>query len=322
MSTVVITGGTSGIGHATARLFAARGWDVVIAARSADAVAEVAGEIGGLGVVADVARWEDVDRLASAALARFGRIDVWVNNAAVAEWAYIEDMTPDEMHRVIDVDVLGTMYGVRAVLPVMRRQGGGVIINVASALADRAIPLLSTYSAAKAAVKSFSDSLRMELKETRSNIDVVTVLPSAINTPFYRWGLSRLGVRPHPVSLVYPPEAVAKAIVRAAERPRREVFVGFVGKAISVAERISPRAVDWYMLQRDHMFRQQYTSRPDAGESNLFHSPGETAIDGPFGKEVRRTWIYRAVLLGLLGGFFAWRSARGGTAGEAGPRSR
>lgn len=296
-SVVVITGASSGIGHATVLAFARRGASVVLVSRSAEALEQVAREIGAnaLAVPADVSKWEDIQRVVSEAVARFGHIDIWINNAAVAEWSLIENLTPEGMRRVLEVNVLGPMYGVRAALPHLR-QSSGIIINIASALADRAIPLLSTYSASKAALKSFSDSLRMELRATGSDVDVVTILPSSINTPFYRWGPSRLGVRPHPVSVIYPPRMVAKAIVRAAERPQREVFVGLMGKLLSLGERFSPAAMDWYMLRRHYMLQEQYTSVRDGGESNLFDSPGETDIDGSFSDQTRKTSVYTNVL--------------------------
>lgn len=295
-SVVVIAGASSGIGHATALEFGRRGSAVVLVGRSAKALAHVEEEIRAAGgtamaLTADVAKWDDVERVVAATVNRFEHLDIWINNAAVAEWSLVENMPPADMRRVIEVNVLGPMYGVRAALPHLR-ESSGVIINVASALADRPVPLLSTYSASKAALKSFSDSLRMELRASGTDVDVVTILPSAINTPFYRWGASNLGVRPHPVSVIYPPRAVAEAIVQAAERPQREIFIGIMGKLLSVGERVSPAAMDWYMLRRHRMLQQQYTSTRDAGESNLFESPNETDIDGSFSDEARKSSVY------------------------------
>ena len=167
-------------------------------------------------------------------------------------------------------------------LPHFRERRRGIIINVASALADRSVPLLGIYSTAKAGVKAFTDALRLELKAAKSGIDVVCVLPSSMNTPFYRWGRSQIGVRPHPISVIYPPQKVAQAIVRAVERPRRDVYVGSVGKLLSLGQRLSPRLIDWYLLKRGYIFRQQLTATPDSGESNLYSSPEETSIEGDF----------------------------------------
>jgi short-subunit dehydrogenase len=282
---VVITGASSGIGHATAVAFGRRGCSVVLAARSRDALEVTANDVeiaGGRALVVptDVSDWEQVERLALRAIGSFGRIDVWINNASVAEWAFIETMHADDIRRVIDVDLLGTLYGVRAALPHMQAAGRGTIINVASALADRSIPWLSTYCAAKAGVKAFSESLRLELAATNANIDVVVVLPASINTPFYSWGRSKVGVRPRPISHVYQPQKVAAAIVRAAERPRRDVYVGVMGKLLSIGQRISPRLLDYYMLQSRRMFREQMSDTRDSGQSNLFASPNETDVEG------------------------------------------
>ncbi|MCU1228807.1 MAG: putative oxidoreductase [Acidobacteria bacterium] len=303
---IVITGASSGIGHATALAFARRGDSIVLASRGRDALSTVAREVAEAGgtpliVETDVSRYEECERVVREAIAAFGQIDVWINNAAVAEWTPFAFAEPSTIARVIDVNLLGVLYATRAVLPHFRHRRRGTLINVASAVADRAVPLLSTYSASKAAVKSFSEALRMELRAERSGVDVVVIMPSAINTPFYTWGRSRLGVRPHPISVIYPPEAVAKAIVQASEHPRRDVYVGAVGKLLSVAQRISPRAVDAYMLQNRRMIRQQLSGKRDRGESNLFTSPNESAIAGQFPRETRvKRSLLRAATAGVI----------------------
>jgi short-subunit dehydrogenase len=294
---IVITGGSSGIGHATALEFARRGDCVTIAARGAEALAKTSAAIeaaGGeaLAITADVARFDDVARVASDTIAKFGHIDVWINNASVGEWGTVESLEIDTIDRVIAVNLLGTIYGCKAVLPHFRARGRGVIINVASGLAERAIPLLSTYSAAKAGVRGFTESMRMELAAEKSGIDVVLVLPASINTPFYSNGRSRMGVRPHPVSVIYPPSSVAEAIVRVADKPAREVYVGAMAKALSLGQRLSPAAMDAYMLQGGRMFREQLTTTPDGGQSNLFASPNDSRVEGDFTAESRRRSVY------------------------------
>ena len=142
----------------------------------------------------------------------------------------------------------------------------------------------------------------MELAATDANIDVVVVYPSSINTPFYTWRKSNIGVRPHPISRIYPPEKVAAAIVRAAAHPRRDLYVGVMGKLLSIGQRISPRLLDAYMLQADRMFREQASDRRDARESNLFRAPNDTDIEGEFTDESTARWKPLVATLGTIAG--------------------
>ena len=295
---IVITGASSGIGRETAIEFSKRGAAVVLAARSAADLQQVAGEIhhhGGQAhvVVTDVSQWEQVERLAQEAVARFGRIDTWVNNAAVAIYATVEQTTVEEIERLIQVNLLGQIYGMKAVLPVMKQQGGGTIVNVASVEAVRALPYHSAYSASKHGVKAFTEALRMELEHEKIPINVVLVLPGSINTPLFNHARSKLGVKPLPMPPIYQPRNVADAIIFAAEHPQRDLFVGGSSQMIATLERISPALVDRLLLTGGGGFKLQKTRDPDDGRDNLFAPmPGSGAVRGDFDKLAKPTSWY------------------------------
>src|SRR5688572_15597252 len=238
---VVITGASQGIGRETALQLAKRGASVVAAARNEEALTELVRQMERLGgqaepVVTDVAEADQIERLAARAIERFGRIDTWVNNAAVSIYATVEELDPEEMERLVRVNLLSQMFGSRAAIPHMRGQGGGTIVNVGSALSDRAIPLQSAYVASKHGVAGFSEALRLEMMEEQTGIDVVLIQPSSINTPLFNFARSKLGVQPMPVPPVYEPRVVAEAILHAAEHGGREVVVGGWGKLLTVAQ--------------------------------------------------------------------------------------
>jgi short-subunit dehydrogenase len=301
---VVITGASSGIGRETALGFARRGASLVLAARSEPALRELAAEIEripnhsqALVVVTDVADNAQVDNLARQAVNRFGRIDTWVNDAAVSEYATVEQMAVDEIRRIVDVNLMGTVHGAKAALSVMRAQpGGGTIINVGSVLSDRAVPLQSAYVATKHAVKGFTDALRMELEHTGVPINVTLILPASMNTPFFDHARTHMGVMPKPIPPVYEPGVVARAILHAAEHKVREIYAGGFGKVLSVMQRISPRLVDWYMTGGGgRAFRQQRDAAyPSRGErDSLFEpAPQNGRTRGRFGRHSMAGSIY------------------------------
>lgn len=287
--TMVITGASSGIGLVTAKEAAAHGARVVLAARNKQNLERAVGEIrraGGraISVVCDVSDLRSVEGLADAAVQEFGRIDTWVNNAAVSLYGRIMEVPIEDMRRQMDVNYWGQVYGSRTAVRHLRDRGGA-LINVASALADRAIPLQGIYCAAKHATKAFTDALRMELEEEDVPISVTLVKPASIDTPFFDKARTYLGVEPQPVPPVYAPEVVADVILTAAQRPVREVIAGGAGVKISAA-RFAPRLADRYMER--WTFDAQRTDTPVAGRPDNLYEP--VAEDGG---ERSHTWTGR-----------------------------
>ena len=245
---VVVTGASSGIGRATAEAFARQGCRVVLAARREERLKEVAGGIeerGGQALVVptDVGDREQVERLVERAVERFGRVDVMLNNAGWGFYATVEETGEEDMQRLWRVNFMGTFYGVQAALAVMRRQGAGHIMNVASVVGRRGYPYHGAYAATKFAVLGLTESLRSEL--AGSGIVATAVLPVSTRTEFFERAGRTPGFEPKPLGMVHSPERVAQAIVRCARRPRPEVLlVGpmRLGLAISV---LFPGLADW-----------------------------------------------------------------------------
>jgi NAD(P)-dependent dehydrogenase (short-subunit alcohol dehydrogenase family) len=298
---MVITGASSGIGLVTARQAAARGARLVLAARNPRDLQHAVEEIrrhGGraVHVVADVADRAQVERIADAALEEFGRIDTWVNNAAVSTYGRLTEMPIDDMRRQMDVNYWGQVYGSIAAVPHLRARGGA-LINVGSALSDRAIPLQGNYCAAKHALKAFTDALRMELEEEGAPISVTLVKPASIDTPFFEKARTYLDVEPQPVPPVYAPGVVSDVILEAAQRPIRELIAGGAGAKLSAA-RFAPRLADLYMER--WTFESQMTRKPLNGRADNLYEPvledgGERGHN--WTRHTRRSSIYTSAFL-------------------------
>jgi len=173
-------------------------------------------------------------------VARWGRIDTWVNDAMVSVFSPVREMTAEEYRRVTEVNYLGTVYGTLAALRHMRRVGEGTIIQIGSALVYRSIPLQSAYCASKAAIRGFTDSLRCELAHEKSRIRVSMLQLPAVNTPQFDVVRTRLPRHPKPVPPIYQPEVIAQAVLRVAERPVRELWLAPSALKAIVGQRIIP----------------------------------------------------------------------------------
>jgi NAD(P)-dependent dehydrogenase (short-subunit alcohol dehydrogenase family) len=185
-------------------------------------------------VPTDDADAEQVQALAVAALERFGRIDTWVNGASVTTYGDLVDIPTADITRMLEVNLLGQVHGLKAALTVMREQRSGTVIAISSGLGARAVPLQAPSCASKRGVIALMESVRMEEARARSGVPLTTVLSSSINTPLLDHALSTMGVRPAPVPPVYRPEVVAEAIVYAATRPRRDVYVGAAARQLDL----------------------------------------------------------------------------------------
>jgi NAD(P)-dependent dehydrogenase (short-subunit alcohol dehydrogenase family) len=270
---VVITGASSGIGRATALEFARRGASMVLAARSERSLREVAAaceRLGGRALVAptDVADEQAVQRLARQAIEHFGRMDVWVNDAAVTLFARFGEEPPDAYRRVIETNLFGSIYAARAVLPYFREQGSGVLMYLSSIAARIPQPYTSAYNLTKSGIASLAESLREELLDAK-DIHVCMILPATIDTPIFQHAANYTGHAVQAMPPVYPVEEVARAIVKCAQKPQREVLVGGAGLMLTLLGMISPGMAERMMARQvDKTHLTDRATAPTSG--NLF----------------------------------------------------
>lgn len=307
---MVITGASSGIGLATAVAAAREGTRLVLASRSKEGLADAQRQVEEAGgeathVVADVSRRKDAERIAQAALDRFGRIDTWFNNAGVSIIGRLQEISDEDSRAMFDTNFWGLVYGSLEAVKHLK-QRGGALINMGSLGSDMAIPLQGMYSASKHAVKGFTDALRMELEAEKAPVSVTLIKPTSINTPFPHHARNYLDCEPKLPSPVYDPKEVAAAVLHAATHRDRDVFVGGASKLFSSLNKYFPRLVDW-MSERMLMPQHETDELPRNPQGTLHHagSNGDTRGDHP-GHVIKNSYYTRAslhpVLTGMLVG--------------------
>jgi short-subunit dehydrogenase len=228
---------------------------------------------------ADVRNQEELNSVRSKAVQAFGRIDVWVNCAAVLSFGRFEDISPEIFRRVIETNVLGYGNGARAALAQFSTQGDcGTLINVSSMLAVVGEPYVSAYVATKFAIRGLTACLRQET-ENRPNIHVCAVLPAAVDTPIYQKAGNVFGRKARSIFPVYSPERVADAIVSAADRPRREVMVGGFAYVLKIVEKIAPMLLERLIARLAPRLQFQQEPQP-ASDGNIFVAAEPEAMKG------------------------------------------
>lgn len=312
----VVTGGTAGVGRATVRAFAERGYNVAVLARGQAGLDGAVRDVERVGrraiaVPTDVADNDAVEAAAQRVEDELGEIDVWVNVAFVGSLAFFWDTSPEEYRRMTDITYFGQVNGTRAALGRMRPRNRGVVINVCSAMSYRSIPLQSAYCGAKHAVKGFTESVITELMHEKSKVKVCMIQLPGLNTPQFTWNLNKMPKRPRPVAPVFQPELPASGIVFLAEHPRRNMWIGISTAYTILGERLAPKLVDLYLAKTGISGQQTDQDLPRLG-SNV-DEPRDAEADqgahGPFDDQAHSsdpvTWLSlhrREVLAGFVAG--------------------
>ena len=302
---IVITGASSGIGRITAMKLAQQGARVLAVARRLEALEELRDQCRNapgliLPIGADVTSEAALQEVAEVALENFGRLDAWVNNAAVSLFAPFEEAPSQVYRQVLETNLFGYIHGARAAIPIFREQGTGTLVNVSSMVARSGSPFISAYVTSKAAINGLTLSLRQELRDTE--IKVCLVMPASIDTPLFQQAANFTGRAIQPLDPIYDPEIVSDQILRVLKRPTAEVYAGNAGRFLGGLRRIAPRTVERFtarQVEKDHF--QDRSAPPSTG--NLFRPlPNLARVDGGWNGKSRllRRPLPRLALTGAL----------------------
>ncbi|HEX8603859.1 MAG TPA: SDR family NAD(P)-dependent oxidoreductase [Pseudoduganella sp.] len=292
--TYVITGASSGFGKGVALELAAMRANVVLAARRTGALEAVAAEATAKGgnvlvVTTDVSRQEDVQRLLDAAVARYGRVDVWINNAAVGAIGVYDTIPVEDHARVVDVNLKGVLYGSHVAIRQFRKQGAGTLVNIGSVESVVPQAFHASYSATKAATLALGRALNEELRLTGAgNISVATVLPWATDTPFFTHAANYSGGTPR-MPLMDEPGKVVEAIVWVSVHPQEELAVGWKAKAAYAGSRLTPDLAERVAANAAHHYQFE-TAPPAPATAGSLHKamPEGTGIEDGHRERIER----------------------------------
>lgn len=303
--TIVVTGASSGLGRATALALARRGEQLVISARSAEVLEEVAAECRALGAVvvvkpADVRIEEEVRAVLASAVQHFGSVDVWINNAGTTLFAPLEQGDFAAHRNVIETNLFGAIHGARAVLPLFLERRRGILINVGSILSSIGQAFVPAYVISKFGVRGLSEALRVECAD-HPDIHVCTLLPYAIATPHFENGANWLGRKAHPVPPVLDPEHVASVLVSLIDRPRRVRHVPRIACLGLALHAVIPRRVERTLLEvlrRWHLGEAEAPSEGNLQEPRADHAAVHGKRPPLVGSAQLLTWAFFRMLFG------------------------
>lgn len=322
---IVVTGASAGVGRAIAQVFAKLGEKIGLIARGEEKLAATAEEIRRLGgeafyVCADVSDENALEEAASQIEKALGPIDIWINNAMVTMLGRVDEVNSEEIRRVMEVNYLGSVNGIKIASKRFHSQNKGHIIQIGSALAYIGIPLQSAYCASKHAIRGFIQSFRIELKMKKSPVKISEIHLPAVNTPQFEWMKNYLPEHPMPVPPIFEPEVIGRAVSFIADHPRKIMWVGGPTVKSILGAKFAPWLAEW-VLARKGVKAQQTDLAPLTRISNMWRPiPIDYGARGIFQKKAKeRSWQLLASMhrrkifysgIGFLGSWFLYKSQR------------